>query len=90
MKPDKAFFMDKILRIDMGAPGGLKAVTTGLGKYKGMGGRGMTSMEREFNRKAGFSAAHDRLPRFFRREPLAPHNVVFDVSDQQLDTLFNW
>ena len=36
--------MDKILRIDVGAPGGPKAVVTPLGEYEGMGGRGMTSM----------------------------------------------
>ena len=53
-------------------------------------GKKILSMEREFNRKAGFSAADDRLPRYFRREPLAPHNVVFDVPEEELDTLFNW
>ena len=36
--------MDKILRIDMGAPGGPKTTVDPLGKYEGMGGRGMTSM----------------------------------------------
>ena len=36
--------MDKILRIDVGAAGGPKAVVTDLGEYEGMGGRGMTSM----------------------------------------------
>ena len=36
--------MDKILRIDVGAPGGPKAVVTPLGEYEGMGGRGMTSL----------------------------------------------
>ena len=53
-------------------------------------GQKILSMERDFNRRAGFTAADDRLPRYFRREALAPHNVVFDVSDEQLDTLYNW
>ncbi len=53
-------------------------------------GKKILSMEREFNKKAGFTAADDRLPRYFKREPLAPHNVVFDVSDEELDTVFNW
>jgi aldehyde:ferredoxin oxidoreductase len=53
-------------------------------------GKKILSMEREFNQKAGFTAADDRLPRYFRREKLAPHDVVFDVSDEQLDTVFNW
>ncbi len=35
--------MDKILRIDMGAPGGPKASETPLGEYAGLGGRALTS-----------------------------------------------
>ena len=50
----------------------------------------MLTMEREFNRKAGFNAAHDRLPHYFKREELAPHNVTFDVTDEELDQVFNW
>lgn len=41
--------------------------------------------EREFNRKAGLGAEDDRLPKFFKEEPLAPHNTVFSVSDADLD-----
>jgi aldehyde:ferredoxin oxidoreductase len=41
--------------------------------------------EREFNHKAGLSAKDDRLPTFFKEEPLAPHNTVFSVSDADLD-----
>jgi aldehyde:ferredoxin oxidoreductase len=47
-------------------------------------------MERDFNRRAGFTAAHDRLPRFMRREALPPHNATFDIEDEKLDTVFNW
>jgi aldehyde:ferredoxin oxidoreductase len=36
--------MDKILRIDMGAPGGPKATIEPVGEYAGLGGRGLTSM----------------------------------------------
>ena len=46
--------------------------------------------ERDFNARAGFTAKHDRLPEFFKKEPVAPHNVTFDVSDEQLDQVFNW
>ena len=35
--------MDKILRIDMGAEGGPKAVETPLGEYAGLAGRALTS-----------------------------------------------
>ncbi|MBN1669287.1 MAG: hypothetical protein JW862_19495, partial [Anaerolineales bacterium] len=45
-------------------------------------------MEREWNRRAGFTKADDRLPEWMRREPLPPHNTVFDVSDEDLDSVF--
>lgn len=46
--------------------------------------------EREFNRKAGFTSQDDRLPEFFYKEPLPPHNKVFLVSDGDLDSLFSF
>jgi aldehyde:ferredoxin oxidoreductase len=45
-------------------------------------------MEVEFNRRAGFTKAHDRLPEWMTREALPPHNVVFDVPEEDLDGLF--
>jgi aldehyde:ferredoxin oxidoreductase len=53
-------------------------------------GKAILKMERDFNTKAGFTAQHDRLPRFFRTEKVAPHNVVFEVKDEDLDNVFNW
>jgi aldehyde:ferredoxin oxidoreductase len=53
-------------------------------------GRSVLKKEREFNLKAGLSAEHDRLPAFFRKEPLPPHNITFQVKDEELDKLFNW
>jgi aldehyde:ferredoxin oxidoreductase len=53
-------------------------------------GKSVLKMEREFNRQAGFTAGHDRLPRFFTTEPVGPHNVTFDVKDEDLDKVFNW
>jgi aldehyde:ferredoxin oxidoreductase len=53
-------------------------------------GKSILKNERTFNAAAGFGAQDDRLPRFFKTEKLAPHNVVFDVSDEELDTVFNW
>ncbi len=41
--------------------------------------------ERGFNEAAGFTKAHDRLPEFMKYEQLPPHNVVFDVPDEELD-----
>jgi aldehyde:ferredoxin oxidoreductase len=53
-------------------------------------GKRVLSAERDFNRRAGFTAQHDRLPRFFQQEPLAPHQIKFKVKDEELDKLFNW
>ena len=40
----KGFVMDKILRINVGAEGGPKAVVEPVGQYAGLGGRAMTSI----------------------------------------------
>jgi aldehyde:ferredoxin oxidoreductase len=53
-------------------------------------GKKILSTEREFNERAGFTAADDRLPRFFEQEPVAPHNVTFKIKGEELDQLFNW
>jgi len=47
-------------------------------------------MERDFNARAGFTAQHDRLPLFFSKERLGPHNVTFEVKDEELDKVFVW
>ncbi len=41
--------------------------------------------ELAFNAAAGFTPADDRLPDFFLTEKLAPHNITFQVPDEQLD-----
>jgi aldehyde:ferredoxin oxidoreductase len=53
-------------------------------------GKSVLSSERDFNAKAGFSAEHDRLPEFFINEKLPPHNITFQVKDEELDQVFNW
>ncbi len=53
-------------------------------------GKSILKNEREFNKKAGFTAQHDRLPDFFKTDPLPPHNVTFTVKNEELDSLFNW
>ncbi|WP_372715197.1 aldehyde ferredoxin oxidoreductase C-terminal domain-containing protein, partial [Ilyobacter sp.] len=47
-------------------------------------GQEILKLEKEFNKRAGFTKAHDRLPEFFK-ENLEPHNVVFDITDEELD-----
>jgi len=46
-------------------------------------------LEREFNRLAGFTPADDRLPEWMTREPLPPHQVVFDVPEEEMDAIFS-
>jgi len=53
-------------------------------------GRECLALEREFNRRAGFTPANDRLPEWMLTEPLPPHNAVFDVSEEDLDGVFDW
>jgi aldehyde:ferredoxin oxidoreductase len=52
-------------------------------------GKQTLQLEREFNRRAGFTALDDRLPEWMQTEPLPPHNTVFDVPNDQLDRLFD-
>jgi len=40
--------------------------------------------ELSFNKDAGFTKAQDQLPEFFRKEPLPPHNTVWDFSIEEL------
>jgi aldehyde:ferredoxin oxidoreductase len=53
-------------------------------------GKQILKLEREFNTRAGFSPADDRLPEFFYSEKISPHNIVFDIPDDELDSLFNF
>jgi aldehyde:ferredoxin oxidoreductase len=53
-------------------------------------GKSVLKKERDFNAAAGLTAKHDRLPEFFKKEPLPPHNITFKVTDKDLDSVFNW
>jgi aldehyde:ferredoxin oxidoreductase len=56
---------------------------TNLGKH-------ILKLERKFNQEAGLSSVHDRLPDFFKNEPVAPHNAVWDFSDAEIDEFWNF
>ncbi|MBW1667045.1 MAG: aldehyde ferredoxin oxidoreductase [Deltaproteobacteria bacterium] len=58
--------------------------------FPGAMGVRVLKAEREFNKRAGFTNKDDRLPKFFYEEPLPPHNTVFVISDQELDTVFDF
>lgn len=53
-------------------------------------GRKTLTLEREFNQRAGFTTADDRLPEWMCEEPLPSHNSVFDVPNEDLDRVFKW
>lgn len=46
--------------------------------------------EKEFNRKAGLTSKDDRLPDFFYKEPLPPHNKVVLISGDEMDTVLDF
>lgn len=43
-----------------------------------------------FNLAAGFTAKDDRLPPMFYHEPLPPYNAVVKVSDEEMDSTFDF
>ena len=56
---------------------------TNLGKH-------ILKTERAFNMAAGFTREDDRLPEFFRTEPIAPHNVVWDIDNAAIDSFWDF
>lgn len=60
-----------------------------VGDYLEMG-KQLLKEERCFNAGAGIGEGADDLPEFFRKEALAPHNVKFDVTKEELGTVFNF
>jgi len=52
-------------------------------------GRKVLITEHEFNIAAGFTNKHDRLPEFFE-EPIPPHNAVWDFTDEEIDSFWNF
>jgi aldehyde:ferredoxin oxidoreductase len=51
-------------------------------------GGDILKVERKFNEAAGIGKEADRVPEFMKIEPLPPHNNVFDVPDEALDSVF--
>lgn len=52
-------------------------------------GKEVIKMEREFNKRAGFTAKDDRLPAWMTREAIPENGAVFDVSEEVLDHIFD-
>jgi aldehyde:ferredoxin oxidoreductase len=53
-------------------------------------GKSILTNERDFNERAGFTSKDDRLPEYFKKESLMPHNITFQIKDEELDQVFNW
>jgi aldehyde:ferredoxin oxidoreductase len=49
-------------------------------------GISVLNTEKKFNQAAGFTIKDDRLPEFFVREQLHPSGLIFDVSEEEIDT----
>ncbi len=78
-----------------GAEGFMELLSARLGRKFGQEdfiemGKKILRTEREFNLAAGFTAKDDRLPEFYYKEPLPPHNKTFLVADSDIDTLFDF
>jgi len=53
-------------------------------------GKSVLRNERDFNMQAGMTNKDDRLPEYMRKEKLAPHNITFNVTDEELDQVHNY
>ncbi len=53
-------------------------------------GMSILKTERAFNIAAGFTSKDDRLPEFFKDEPIAPHNVIWDIDDATIDSFWDF
>jgi aldehyde:ferredoxin oxidoreductase len=52
-------------------------------------GKETIKMEREFNRRAGFTKEDDRLPKWMTEQAIPENGAVFDVSEDVLDHFFD-
>jgi aldehyde:ferredoxin oxidoreductase len=51
-------------------------------------GRQTLKAELDFNKRAGFTKAHDRLPELMTEVGIEPHDLVFDVPYEEVDEIF--
>jgi aldehyde:ferredoxin oxidoreductase len=52
-------------------------------------GKTILRTEHEFNLAAGLTSKNDRLPEFFE-EAIPPHNAIWDMSDAEVDSFWNF
>jgi aldehyde:ferredoxin oxidoreductase len=51
-------------------------------------GKSVLRAERRFNNAVGFTEKDDRLPKFFSEEKLSPSGNVFDVPEEEIDSVY--
>jgi aldehyde:ferredoxin oxidoreductase len=83
LSPESLEAFGKVIEAKSGVP-------LGPGEFPHALGTRVLKAERDFNRRAGFTREDDRLPGFFREEPLPPHNTVFAISDEEIDGVFDF
>jgi aldehyde:ferredoxin oxidoreductase len=52
-------------------------------------GAKILDLERKFNEGAGVSEHFCRMPEFMREEPLPPNNTVFDITQEELESIWD-
>lgn len=52
-------------------------------------GAEILELERRFNEKAGVSEKYRPMPEFMREEPLVPNNTVFDISEEEMQRIWD-
>ena len=52
-------------------------------------GKRILKNKKDYNAKAGLTNKDDRLAEFFYKEPLPPHNKVFEIGSYELDAIFD-
>jgi len=88
------FIAFPILDIESGFEGVIETVNGMLGtKYDSDDviriGNEVLRLERDFNARAGIGKEGDRMPEFMKYEKLPPHNHVWDVTDEELDSFWD-
>ncbi|MDA8235571.1 MAG: aldehyde ferredoxin oxidoreductase [Clostridia bacterium] len=53
-------------------------------------GKTILRIEKDFNKRAGFTNEDDRLPEFFDEDVCAPHNTKWDFTDEEVDEVLNF
>ncbi|WP_316347716.1 aldehyde ferredoxin oxidoreductase C-terminal domain-containing protein [Desulfuromonas acetoxidans] len=53
-------------------------------------GKKILKLEHQFNLDAGMTNKDDRLPEFFKTDPVPPHNAIWDFSDEEIDEFWNF